>query len=77
MLRTIQSDLISWQNSYERRPMLLRGARQVGKSFTVRQFGKQSFKNIVEVNFEGRPELKELFRELDPARILLEITDIS
>ena len=47
-----------------------RGARQVGKSFVVRKFGAENFKNIVEVNFEFRPELKSIFENYQPDKII-------
>lgn len=49
--RTIDSDLSKWKNAANRKPLLLRGARQVGKSSTVKELGKQ-FDYFVEVNFE-------------------------
>lgn len=54
-------------------PLLIRGARQVGKSFTVEKFGKENFKQTVTVNFELTPTLKDCFRDLDPKKIIREI----
>jgi len=51
--RKIDLDLIEWKDSADRKPLLLRGARQVGKSCTVRNFGR-SFENILEINFENK-----------------------
>ena len=70
MLRTIQSDLIRWKNTPTRRPLLLRGARQVGKTYAVRQFAEACFDNLVELNFELEPALKSLFGTLQPADIV-------
>lgn len=60
--RNIDKELAEWKGSYNRKPLLLRGARQVGKSSTVRQLGK-TFKHYVELNFEKRPELRALFAQ--------------
>lgn len=59
--RSIDKDLLDWKESKRRKPLLLRGARQVGKSWSVRHLG-ESFEYFVEVNFEKRPEVKEIFR---------------
>ena len=48
--RDIEESLAQWKNDIDRKPLLIRGARQVGKSSVVRNFGKR-FKNFVEINF--------------------------
>lgn len=60
--RLIDNDLIEWMRSPSHKPLLLRGARQVGKSSTVRHLALQ-FDFFIEVNFERQPELKALFRD--------------
>lgn len=60
--RHIDSQLLEWKNSSRRKPLLIRGARQVGKSTAVRQLGK-TFKYYVEVNLEKQPTLRQLFTE--------------
>jgi uncharacterized protein len=68
--RLIDSYLQKWREETNRKPLLLRGARQVGKSSTVRHMAKE-FEHFVEVNFEERPNLKALFTEdLNPERII-------
>ena len=54
-------------------PLLVRGARQVGKSFTVEKFGRENFALTVTVNFELKPSLKDCFRDLDPIKIIREL----
>lgn len=54
-------------------PLLIRGARQVGKSFTIEKFGKENFSQTVTVNFELDPTLKTAFRDLDPKKIIQEL----
>ncbi len=60
--RNVDSKLLEWKNDTSRKPLLVRGARQVGKSFAVRHLG-ETFKYFVEINLEKRPELKRLFTE--------------
>jgi predicted AAA+ superfamily ATPase len=55
MKRKIYGDLLKWKNERNRKPLMLLGARQVGKTYTIREFGKKNFKNFIEVNlFEQR-----------------------
>ena len=70
MKRDIERELFNWKEHKDRLPLLLRGARQVGKSYIVEEFGKKVFKNTVVVNFEYRPELKHCFTTLDPIEII-------
>jgi len=70
MKRDLERDLYSWKERKDRMPLLLRGARQVGKSYIVEEFGKKAFENVVIVNFEFRPELKKCFTTFDPIEII-------
>lgn len=77
MKRLIDWHLRSWKDDKRRKPLLLRGARQVGKTYAVRQLGK-SFASFVELNFEEISQAQILFeQDLDPERILLEIGLLS
>jgi hypothetical protein len=62
MERRLMNQLISWKNKPTRLPLILRGARQVGKTFLMQSFGKEHFPKFVYFNFDERPELKELFQ---------------
>ncbi len=67
--RNADIELEKWKAESKHKPLLIRGARQVGKTKTIREFGKK-FDNIVEINFEQSPRLKALFAdELSPANI--------
>lgn len=69
LTRKIDAELVSWAKSDNRKTLLLRGARQVGKSTAVRQLAK-TFKYFVEVNFDDEEELKKLFEQsLSPQEI--------
>lgn len=73
MKRFVDYFLNKWKTSPLRRPLLLRGARQVGKTYTAREFGKQ-FSSFVEVNLEFQPEAREIFeKNLDPHIIVRKI----
>ncbi len=70
MDRDIEKDLENWKQQKERMPILLRGARQVGKSYVIEKFGQNQFDNILVVNFKLRPELCQCFETLEPSEIL-------
>ena len=73
MKRLIDWHLRSWKEEKRRKPLLLKGARQIGKTYSVRQLGK-SFTSFVEINFELVPQAKTLFeQDLQPERILWEL----
>lgn len=70
MKRALQQALQEWKNSPHRLPLLIRGARQVGKTYVVEAFGKSHFEQVCTLNFEQRPELKRCFETLLPQDIL-------
>jgi len=75
MDRQITSSLLAWKNKPSRKPLLVRGARQTGKSYAITHFGKQYFEGKLHlVNFEKRPDWHIIFEEnLNPNRILSEL----
>jgi len=73
MKRLIDWHLRTWKISPRRKPLVLRGARQVGKTYAVRQLGKE-FEGMVEINFELVPDAKSIFdKDLVPDRILKDL----
>jgi hypothetical protein len=66
MERTRQKDLDAWMSRPGRKPLILCGARQVGKSYLVESWGEQGFQAVIEVNLERRPELAQCFVDNDP-----------
>ncbi len=69
--RLIDSALDAWAVNRQHKSLLLRGARQVGKSSAVRALAKRHFTNYIEVNFESTPSVKEFFEgDIDVRRIL-------
>ena len=74
--RNIDIELEKWKAESKHKPLLIRGARQVGKTDTIREFGK-NFENFIELNFEESPRLKTLFSDdLSPDGICENISAI-
>lgn len=70
MKRSLEAELIAWKNRKEHLPILLRGARQVGKSYLVEHFGRSHFDDVIVIDFENRPEFKDVFSTRDPKELL-------
>ena len=63
MYRKIMNYLEVWKESKHRKPLILQGARQVGKTYSVLEFGRNNYENVVYFNFETNPKLNETFEE--------------
>ena len=63
MYRKITEYLTEWKNSKTRKPLVLQGARQVGKTYSVLEFGRKHYDNVAYFNFETNPKLNETFSE--------------
>ena len=70
MKRNQQEYLQEWKQKPNRKPLVLRGARQVGKSYLVRAFGQSEFENTLEINFELEPDIADLIIGQAPERAL-------
>jgi predicted AAA+ superfamily ATPase len=70
MYRNALADLKNWKNQKNRKPLVLRGARQVGKTWLVREFAKEDFDHVIEINFDETPEQAKLFVKGDVDRCL-------
>jgi len=69
--RNAIQDLINWKSSEERKPMVLKGARQVGKTWLMKEFGQKYYKSYVYFNFDEEEELKSIFQtNKNPHRII-------
>jgi len=69
--RNAIENLIKWKTSEERKPMVMRGARQVGKTWLMKEFGQNYYKNYVYFNFDEEDELKSIFEtNKNPHRII-------
>ncbi len=63
MYRKIMSFLENWKNSEHRKPLILQGARQVGKTYSILEFGRIHYENVAYFNFETNPKLNKTFEE--------------
>ncbi len=70
MERKIYNDLLNWKNSNDRKPLILQGPRQVGKTYITNLFGSREYANVVYCNFEQDEDLKDFFNVLEPTKIL-------
>jgi predicted AAA+ superfamily ATPase len=78
MKRLVYTQLIKWRDSPVRKPLLLQGARQVGKSYLLEQFGKSEFPKFFRFNFEQMPQLAKIFQaDLVPERIIRELSLVA
>lgn len=75
MKRKIMKELRAWKEQKNRKPLLLMGARQVGKTFILKKFGQEEYTNTIYLNFEDNPRLCKLFdASLDPEVIVKALT---
>jgi len=71
MKRDVYKTLLEWRNALSRKPLLMNGARQTGKTWLLKEFGRQEFRQVVYCNFEEEPLLEDFFqRTLKPADII-------
>ena len=71
MKREIISELLKWKNSNNRKPLIIHGARQVGKTYIVKQFGKENYDNLIYVNFETNQEVSSQISESIDAKYII------
>lgn len=75
MQRFIMQKLINWKNNPSRKPLILKGARQVGKTYILKQFGKENYENVAYFNFDHDNGLASLFLNTkNPKRIIEQLT---
>ncbi|NOL51512.1 ATP-binding protein [Pelistega suis] len=72
MQRTIVDKLIQWKSKSNRKPLIIQGARQVGKTWAMKHFGEQTFEQVAYINFDNNPQMKALFAgDYDINRLIL------
>ena len=72
MIRTAMNDLHQWKNGKYRTPLIIRGARLVGKTWLMKEFGRIAYQNVVYINFDGNRRMEELFSvDLNVERIIM------
>lgn len=77
MRRYLSENLQNWLPRSDRKPLVLRGARQVGKTWLVRDFAKSTNLKLIELNFEREPELAEIFEEKSPDKVLVSLERVK
>ena len=78
MERFAEKQLISWKNNPHRKPLIVMGARQVGKTYLLLQFGKRHYDHVAYINCDNNPQVANLFAEdYDMDRIMLAISAIT
>lgn len=71
MERLLFADLIKWKEKKNRKPLIIQGARQVGKTWIMKEFGKRCFQTVIYINFDNNPRMKNVFEEdFDVKRII-------
>ncbi len=74
MYRYAINQLLQWKQKSTRKPLIIEGARQVGKTWLMKEFGRQFYKNTVYINFDSNPTMAELFAtDLNTERLILGI----
>ena len=75
MQRFITEKLIGWKNSKDRKPLIIKGARQVGKTYILKEFGEKNYEDVAYFNFDHDDGLAELFLNTkDPNRIIEQLS---
>ncbi len=74
MKRFAETYLVEWKDRASRKPLILRGARQTGKTHLVEKFAENHFESLVKVDFEFDVEAKTIFRTRDPKKIVRDIS---
>ena len=70
--RELMKSLVTWKTAPRRKPLILKGARQVGKTWLMKEFGRRYFQNVVYINFDNNPRMQQIFeQDYDIRRILL------
>lgn len=71
MERLIMSDLVKWKNSKNRKPLIIKGVRQVGKTWLLKEFGRRYYENVAYFNFDENPEYRSFFQRTKDIHRLL------
>ncbi len=77
MERAIYQQLKEWKNSPTRKPLILEGARQVGKTYILKEFGSQEYNNLVYINCDNNDKISTIFSDYDIPRIIRSLSAIS
>lgn len=77
MYRYLYEELLKWKKNPEKKPLILNGARQVGKTWLLQEFGKKEYKNFVYVNCDNNSDIHDLFFNFDIERIVRSLSSLT
>lgn len=77
MERLIYNDLLKWKINPKRKPLILNGARQVGKTWILREFGQREYANTAYINCERTEQIGEIFKDFDTQRIVTVLSAVA
>ena len=75
MYRKIEKDLLSWKQEFKK-PLMLVGARQTGKTYIIEKFCKENFDNYLYINFDKEDNIREIFEESIDSEVIIEKIEI-
>ena len=70
MKRKIYKDLLKWKENKQRKPLIINGARQVGKTWILKEFGKNEYENVAYINCDNNQTVKAMFTDYDTERMI-------
>ena len=61
--RKIDKYLVEWKNSKDKKPLIIKGARQIGKTTSIKKFGNENYKSFIEINYVSMPQFTKIFQD--------------
>ena len=77
MKRLITEQLIEWKHKNNRKPLIIRGARQVGKTYSISEFANQHFNTVIKIDFEKQTQLKKIFEDDLSVKKIIELIELE
>ena len=77
MKREIYKELVNWKNKDNKKPLIIKGARQIGKTYIIKKFAKENYDDLIEINFERDLSIKTIFEKSHDPKELLEYFKIE
>ena len=77
MKRLVYDRLVKWKNKTDRKPLILYGARQVGKTWLLREFGDNEYSNVAYINCDEVGKMKTIFSDFDTERLIRSFSVLS
>lgn len=75
--RKILNDLMKWKENLHKKPLIIKGARQVGKTYIIREFAQEAYEDLVEINFERDLEFIDLFKKTHNPKDILQYLEVA